>query len=170
LGKKEHTVPETSAEMRRASKKRATTQEKQAPSSRLIALVGVTLCLLLTVFSLYPVVREYYVAVRTNDQLNAELLAVIDRNAKISEQIANLQTDEGIADRVREEFGWVKAGETAVNITGLAISDSTTALPPTVKSSDIAAEKTWWTNFLDTLFAVEERPTAPAIPDPFLSN
>lgn len=137
---------------------------------KLIIGVGIVICLVAIVVSLYPALQSYYVAYRVNEQLTQELIAVEARNEQIREQIAYLNTKEGIADRARERFGWVPEGEVAVNITGLEVSDSTTVLPENVAAGSVSAPDTWWTEFLDTLFAVEEEQAQEPIPDPFISD
>ena len=139
-------------------------------SRKLIIGTGAVICLLICVVLLYPAAREYYVAYRVNEQLLNELIAVEDRNDQIRQQIAYLNTPEGIEDRARERFGWVPTGEQAVNITGLAVSDSTTVLPAAIPAGSGEAVTTWWTEFLDVLFAVEEEKTPEPIPDPFISD
>ncbi|MDR2672818.1 MAG: septum formation initiator family protein [Coriobacteriales bacterium] len=138
--------------------------------SRLILVAGVCACLVITVLALYPVLREYYIVSRANEQLNAELSAVLDRNDKIAAQIKALNTVEGIENRAREQFGWVKAGEEAVNITGLNITDSTTLLPQSITPGEIKAQTSWWTDFLDTLFVVDTQESTEPIPDPFINQ
>jgi cell division protein FtsB len=123
--------------------------------SALIAITIIGLSVVLAVVMLYPVAREYYLIMRENDRLSAEHQAVVDRNEKIKQQIENLQTPEGIEDHAREEFGWVREGEEAVNITGLGASESSTALPAIVESSSVQVAESWWTRTLDKLFGVE---------------
>lgn len=160
---------------------------KNAPGSnsvKLIVYVGILLCLLISIVLLYPALRSYYIACRVNEQLLQEFAAVEERNQQIRDQIAYLNTPEGIADRARERFGWVPEGEQAVNITGLDVSDSTTVLPAAVaSSSDYTAvlpatvasgfdstTETWWTSICDVLFCVEEEQASEPIPDPFISD
>ncbi|MDR1358121.1 MAG: septum formation initiator family protein [Coriobacteriales bacterium] len=139
-------------------------------AQKLIIGLGIVLCLVIGVLSLYPALRSYYLAWRVNEQLLQELAVVEDRNDQIRGQIAYLNTREGIADRARERFGWVPEGEQAVNITGLDVQDSTTVLPATVASGSIKAPDTWWSEFCDALFAVEEEAEAEPIPDPFIDD
>ncbi|MDR1089405.1 MAG: septum formation initiator family protein [Coriobacteriales bacterium] len=149
-------------------------KSRQSPRARsavkLIISMGMVLCLVIAVFSLYPALRSYYLAWRVNEQLLQELAVVEDRNDQIREQIAYLNTREGIADRARERFGWVPEGEKAVNITGLEVLDSTTVLPATVAPGSIKAPVSWWSEFCDALFAVEEEADPEPIPDPFINN
>jgi cell division protein FtsB len=124
----------------------------------------IILSLALAVVMLYPVLREYYVALRVNAHAHAEYEAVVDRNEKIQQQIDELSTLEGIEDRAREEFGWVRAGEEAVNITGLDVSDSSTGLPSAIEPGSVKAPGTWLTETLDEFFGVAD--AIPASPDP----
>jgi len=126
----------------------------------MIAAGVITLFLVITVAMLYPVARNYYIAYRENSRLEAEYTAVVARNDKIQQLIDDLQTPEGIEDRAREEFGWVKQGEQAVNITGLDISDSSTSLPSVVDSNSVTIPDTWWTQFLDFIFRVKAPDTS----------
>ena len=137
---------------------------------KMIIGVGMVLCLIIVVVSLYPALREYYIAYRINEQLIQELAAIEERNDQIREQIAYLNTEEGIADRARERFGWVAEGEQAVNITGLDVLDSTTMLPAQIMSGSVPALDTWWTDFCDVLFAIQEAPEPEPIPDPFIKE
>ena len=137
-------------------------------SSRLIVGSGIALCLFISLVMLYPALRDYYLAYRVNEQLLQELITVEERNDRIREQIAYLNTEEGIADRVRERFGWVPEGEQAVNITGLNVSDSSTMLPEAVPSGSGTLTHTWWTELLDVLFGIEVEPEPEPIPDPFI--
>lgn len=139
-------------------------------SRKLIISTGIVLSLIICVVLLYPALRNYYLAYRVNEQLLQELAAVEERNNQIRGQIAYLNTDEGIADRARERFGWTPEGELAVNITGLEVSDTTTVLPATVPTGSGEIAETWWTALLDTLFAVEEETAAEPLPDPFISE
>ena len=137
-------------------------------SSKMIVSSGLLLSLLISVVMLYPALQNYYIAYRVNEQLLQELISVEERNEQVRSQIAYLNTKEGIADRARERFGWTSHGETAVNITGLEITDATTVLPASVPNGSGSAPVTWWTQILDALFCIEEEPAAEPIPDPFI--
>ena len=125
-------------------------------SGRLFFGLAAVVCLAIAAVLLVPVAGDYYVAKRANDQLEAEYQALVNRNAKIQDQIDSLETPEGIEDRAREEFGWVKEGESAVNITGLETSDSSTVMPNAVSPGSVLPESTWLTNLLDKVFGVEQ--------------
>ncbi|MDR1712799.1 MAG: septum formation initiator family protein [Coriobacteriales bacterium] len=119
-----------------------------------LSLLGLLACLALAAAMLYPVAREYYLALRENQRLNAEYQAVLERNDRITEEIAALDTPQGIEDRAREQFGWVHSGEEAVNITGLSTKESTTVLPEAVQPGSVESEGDWWTQTLDEFFGV----------------
>jgi cell division protein FtsB len=147
-----------------AKKNVAENKAFRIPSALIVVLVLVV-GIVLAVVMLYPVAREYYVAVRNNEQLNAEYQALLERNQKIQDQIDELQTPIGIEDHAREEFGWVKEGEEAVNITGLNITDSSTKLPSAIEPGSIEAPEHWWTQTLDEFFDVEKAQRENPYPD-----
>jgi cell division protein FtsB len=136
----------------------------RVPPALIVALVIIG-CLVLAAVTLYPATRDYYLAKRANDRAKAEYELVADRNERIREQIDELSTPEGIEDRAREEFGWVKEGEEAVNITGLNISESSTGLPAAIEAGTVRAPEDWWTQTLDEFFGVEESSPVPPYPD-----
>jgi cell division protein FtsB len=147
------------------AKKNATENAAVRIPSALIVVVIIGLSLALAVVVLYPMAREYYLAQREKARLSAEYEMVLGRNEKIRQQIESLQTPEGIADRAREEFGWVQEGEEAVNITGLNVYESTTALPAVVEPDTVQAPETWWTRTLDEFFEVEDFVPVDSYPD-----
>jgi cell division protein FtsB len=133
----------------------------------LAVLAVIIFSLVLAAVMLYPVARDFYLAKRENDRVNAENQAVLNRNDAIQQQIDELQTLEGIEDRAREEFGWVREGEEAVNITGITVSESSTGLPPAIEPGSVEAPETWWTQVLDEFFDVNvQGPAPPPTEDP----
>jgi cell division protein FtsB len=149
------------------AKKNATEKAAVRIPPALIVVVVVILSLVVAAVTLYPVARDYYLAKRENDRLSAEYQAIARRNEKIQSQIDELQTPEGIEDRAREEFGWVREGEQAVNITGLDVSESSTRLPSAVEPGSVEAPENWWTQTLDEFFDVQEaEPVSPYPDDP----
>jgi hypothetical protein len=135
-------------------------------------VIAIIICgLIFTVVMLYPAARGHYLALRENSHANAVHQATVGRNEKMQQQIDELQTPEGIEDRAREEFGWVREGEEAVNITGLSVSESSTGLPSAIEPDTIQAPEDWWTQTLDEFFhVVDPVPEAlypdDAIPEP----
>jgi cell division protein FtsB len=133
------------------------------PSALIVILIG--LSLVLAVVMLYPTTREYYLLTRENERLKIELQELTSRNMKIQGLIDSLETLEGIEDRAREEFGWVREGEEAVNITGLGGFESSTALPAVIDSTSIQVAEQWWTRILDRFFGVEKPVPVDPYPD-----
>ncbi len=121
----------------------------------LVVILVIIVLLMLAAVILYPAARDYYYAMRENQRLNAEYEEVLNRNNKIQQRIDELNTPEGIADKAREELGWVLEGEEAVNITGLGQSEVSTGLPSDVKPGSVRAPEDWWTQTLDEFFGYE---------------
>lgn len=115
-----------------------------------IALVcAVAVCAAL----LYPVGQTYYQTVRGEQRLQAELDAVSARNEKISEQNKALETDEGVENQARSEFGWTKEGESVGVVTNADDkADASTTLPEQIDGSKIKAPQTWYYDILDKIF------------------
>lgn len=105
----------------------------------------------------YPAAKDSYVAMRAQAQLQAEYDALLERNQTIQANVDRLSTDEGIEDRAREEFGWVKSGENAVNVYGLSEEegDSSSSLSADVTAGSVPAPQTWYSSVLDPLFGVD---------------
>ncbi|MCL1891042.1 MAG: septum formation initiator family protein [Coriobacteriia bacterium] len=158
----------SSKQTARPAKEKAAPPPQYRSIKALIVIAGLLFCLVFAFLTLQPVLREYYVASRAHDLQMAEYAAVLDRNEKIESQIASLETPEGIEDRAREQFGWVRKGEEVVNITGLELSDSSTVLPAAIAPGSVAAESNWWTNLLDYLFDVDTSKQASEQHDPFV--
>jgi cell division protein FtsB len=141
---------------------------KKRSHKGLIAAITTVVCLTLAFAITYPVAQDYYIAMRTNDKLEAELAAITARNETIAAQIEELKTQEGIEDRAREEFGWVHEGEKAVNITGLDIENSTTVMPASIQAGSIAADTAWINSVLDMVFNFDVNAVVPkeSVTDP----
>lgn len=120
-----------------------------------VALV-VCACLLFSCLFLYSPVKNYYVAVR--DQAKAEVAyeIVSTRSDALKQDVAALVTDEGVEDRVREQYGWVKQGENAVMVSGLSEGDPSPAdVLRTTTLNDVCAPETWYSPVLDKVFGYE---------------
>jgi len=138
------------------AKDRRAVHEKASRQSHAIHLGilfgGLFVCLVCAVIILYPNARVYYAAWRDYSNVSAELAAVSTRNATIQTRIDNLYTEEGIEDRAREEFGWVKEGENAINVIGVEADEATSALPETVVSGSVTSDTNWALEKLDKFF------------------
>jgi hypothetical protein len=131
----------------------------------MIVATGLILVLVIGGLILYPVARDLYCSERAKARVDTEREAIVDRNEAVQDQIDSIQTPEGIEDRAREQFGWVRDGEEAVNITGLQASDSSTILPDAIAPGSILPYSDWWTQALDAFFGYEYQPPAQLSPD-----
>ena len=121
-----------------------------------IALIA-CLCVALSCAFLYVPAKNYYAAVRDQAKAEAALQVVSTRNSALVEDVALLSTEEGIEDRAREQYGWVKEGENAVTVTGLDEDDDPSAaeIIRTVTLNDVKAPETWYSPLLDSVFGYE---------------
>lgn len=99
---------------------------------------------------MYPIGCTYYQALRQEQQLQAVLDAVNQRNDSIQSKNDELQTDEGIENQARQEYGWVKEDEHATVITNSA--DNAAEMPSQVDETKIEPPHTWYYDILDVIF------------------
>lgn len=138
-----------------ASAKRSGFGRGFASSPRFMVGVALAACLVLTGIFLYPSAQQYYVTMRECDRLQAEYEAIENRNANIQSEVDALATDAGVEDRAREEFGWVKTGEHAVNVRGLDVGEDESTFRANIVPGSVKAPETWYSKWLDPLFGVE---------------
>lgn len=138
-----------------ASAKRSGFGRGFASSPRFMVGVALAACLVLTGIFLYPSAKQYYVTMRECDRLQAEYEAIENRNANIQSEVDALATDAGVEDRAREEFGWVKTGEHAVNVRGLDVGEDESTFRANIVPGSVKAPETWYSKWLDPLFGVE---------------
>lgn len=100
---------------------------------------------------LYPIGCTYYQAMRQQQQLQAVLDAVNDRNSQIESENKELETDEGVENQARQEYGWVKDGEHATVITN-GDDSSGNDMPSQVDETKIEPPHTWYYDILDVIF------------------
>ena len=109
----------------------------------------VIVALVVVVFALFGPVRDYYVAMRSGQDLQAYYDALAAQNEELGEDISRLQTREGVEDEARKH-GLVSEGETGVVVEG--IGDSVSAPLPAVEMEDT---RPWYTKALDGFFGYE---------------
>lgn len=120
-------------------------------TARIIAVVVIVAALALMI---YPAARELFISKRDLERANIELTEINNRNQQIQDDINAIKTDEGVESYVREQFGWVKDGETAVTVTGIpASSDSDSLLMPEgVNSTEVEPISDIFNGVLSTIF------------------
>lgn len=116
---------------------------------------GVAVCLVAMALFLYPAAQNYYVAKRDLAKTEAAFQVVQERNALLEKDVAALQTKEGIEDRVREEYGWVKPGENAVVVTGREGSGKEFHADDLPTVDAVKAPQTWYSDVLDPFFGYQ---------------
>lgn len=129
------------------------------PSLSLPAKVGIVALVLvvLSVVILYPAGQTYYQSMREEQRLQAEYNAILERNAVVEDQNRQLETDEGVENQARKEYGWTKEGEDAAVVRNPGdTSSSSTTLPNQVDVDAIHAPQTWYYSILDALFMYHE--------------
>ena len=117
-------------------------------------LFGVIALLIVAAAVLYPMGCTYYQALRQEQTLQAELDAVNQRNEKIDAENKQLETDEGVENQAREEYGWVKDDEKATVVVNSDDSGSGD-MPSQVDGSKIEPPHTWYYDILDIVFRAE---------------
>ena len=121
--------------------------------ARISALVCA--CLILACAFVYPSAKDAYVAIRNQDQAQAEYQAILSRNDEIQNRVNLLKTDEGMEDLARSEYGYVFANENAVKVIGLSsksIAADAENQTAAVASGSVPAPDTWYSPFLDKFF------------------
>lgn len=119
-----------------------------------MAAAAVLVCIAFTISFLYAPFKQLYVDTREKDRLTAEYNAIVERNQKLEESVATLQTDAGIEDAARTQLGWVKSDERSIAVTGLDLSSDESSFQGNIVSDDIAYPETWYSSVLDPLFGV----------------
>lgn len=120
-----------------------------------MVLSAVVACLVFTCVFLYPTAQLYYQEVRENARLEAEYAAIEQRNESLDETVSALQTDAGVEDAARQNYGWIYEGEQTATVAGLNIDEDEDSFIARVVSGSVEAPETWYSPFLDTLFGVE---------------
>ena len=119
----------------------------------LMGLAATVLCIAFAAAFLYGPAQQLYVDMRERDRLAAEYEAVVERNEALGAQVDALQTDAGIEDAARTQLGWVREGEHAVSVAGLAEREKP-EFRGNILSEDIELPETWYSGVLDPLFGV----------------
>ncbi len=124
-------------------------------SPKFITGAAFMLCLVLTCGFLYTPVQQFYHSVRERDRLQAEYVALEQRNESLQSEVKSLTTDSGVQDRAREQFGWVSQGEQAGAVKGLSSDEEESSnFTANIVPGSVPAPETWYSPVLDALFGV----------------
>ncbi len=123
----------------------------------LLVLAAVAIIFTAAAGMIYPMAKTSYVAHREQQQLEAQLAAIEERNAEIEETNEALGTDEGIEDEASREFGWVQDGESSAIVSNAdeEEAESANSLPDSLDMDSITAPQTWYYRLGDVVFGVE---------------
>ena len=107
---------------------------------------------------LYPPAQTYYQTMRHEQRLQAQYDAASAYNAEVAQSNEELNTSEGIENKARRDYGWVKDGEVPVVITnpGYGEADTSSDIPEQMDPEDVHAPQTWYYAVLDAIFFVHE--------------
>lgn len=125
---------------------------------RWIKVFVVLACLVLSVLFLYDPAKQYYKSVREHDKLTIQYQTLRTANEELSNQVQNLQTEEGIKQAAIENLGLVQNGESTAHVNGLSYTpqDEREAWENSPKNTWKNAKypKTWYSGVLDVIFRV----------------
>ena len=102
----------------------------------------------------YQPAKICYTQIRNTEKAEAELALVQARNEKLSANVSALKTDEGIEDKAKDDYGYVKQGEGAAHVSGIETQDSTKLLEY-VDSNKVTAPDTAISKILDPIFGYD---------------
>ena len=102
----------------------------------------------------YQPAKICYTQIRNTEKAEAELSLVQARNEKLSSNVSALKTDEGIEDKAKDDYGYVKQGEGAAHVSGIESSDNSKLLEY-VDSNKVTAPDTAITKILDSIFGYD---------------
>ena len=117
--------------------------------------MGALVAVVVAAAMLYGPASDYYVSMRTNEDLSAQYASVKSDNEDLQSEVDALMTPEGIQDKARE-LGYVMEGETAVTVEGLDDSSSSDQADPSAEPT-YEDTRAWYTKVLDFLFGYDPK-------------
>lgn len=91
--------------------------------------------------SVYLIWHRERVANTERQAILEQIVAMESRRAQLTSDLALLQTDRGVEERIRQQFSVAKAGEQVVSV----------VLPPASTSTPTKSALPWWQPLLDLL-------------------
>lgn len=125
-------------------------------SVNIFAKVGIFMVatIVLVCIFCYQPAKICYTQIRNTEKAEAELALVQARSEKLSANVSALKTDEGIEDKAKDDYGYVKQGEGAAHVSGIETQDSTKLLEY-VDSNKVTAPDTAISKILDPIFGYD---------------
>jgi hypothetical protein len=130
---------------------------------RVSRVAAVTFAMLVfSVVMLYGPAADYYQELRSSQQLEAEYAAVTDYYNTQNGKVTYLGTEDGMADYIHQELGYIRSDEHSVKVEGLSAgagqstgSDGTDVVTLNT-ACDVRAPDTWYSGVLDVVFHYED--------------
>ena len=120
----------------------------------LVAVLAVVVALMF----IYPSARDYYVALRNNAKSEAEYAALQEYYDQLKDEVETLNSDQGVEDAARDEFGMVMPGDVSLNVKDLE-SEADFDKDPTdigiTPAGSVEAPEEWYTPFCDFIFGYD---------------
>ena len=146
---------DSSGRERRSSPAKSEPKRGRGLSRFATAGIAVAACLAVGCVMLYGPAQQYYQELRERDRLQAEYAAIEQRNSAIQSEVESLSTSSGVEDRAREEFGWVKEGESMAAVTGVDAGEDSSNFTANIVPGTVEAPETWYSEILDPIFGVK---------------
>lgn len=107
---------------------------------------------------IYPSARDYYVALRNNAKSEAEYAALQEYYDQLKDEVETLNSDQGVEDAARDEFGMIMPGDVSLNVKDLE-SEADFDKDPTdigiTPAGSVEAPEEWYTPFCDFIFGYD---------------
>lgn len=126
----------------------------------IIILSLIMLCFILAIIILYQPAKNYYINIRENDKLQAQLEAIKETNESLAKDIEALQTDEGIKQKAIDNLGLIQKGEHIGVVSGTenenTASNNASSTSSKLAYKNIKTKAKWYTAFCDAIFNIHE--------------
>lgn len=113
---------------------------------------GALAVLLVVLLALYGPTRDYYLAFRSGQDLQAYYQAIVEQNESLDQDIDRLMSEEGVEDEARKR-GYTKGDETIVVVENLPEEDLSDLLGQVV----VEDNRPWYIRVLDVIFRYERQ-------------
>lgn len=129
-------------------------------SAKWIVVCVVIFCIIFSIVFLYQPAKNFYLSIREQDRLQAQLNIIKQTNANLTNDIETLQSDEGIRQKATESLGLVQQGESIGYVNGLndesANANSASSTSSKLAYKNIKPPKTWYSPFCNFIFNIYE--------------
>lgn len=107
------------------------------------------LTVVLSAVMVFGPARDYYVAMRSGQDLQAYYDALMEQNEELRGELERLQTREGVVDEAHKR-GYVSEDEVMVDVEGL-----TGVISAPLPEVEVKDERPWYVRVLDYIFGYE---------------